>query len=176
MAKKIIQYCYFGETAMENAFVQHYFENSEKNPAEVEYEKMVLENSLYYYDELTKTYLLLDIKNKYNEKQKYFKIPDGSRVNYPTTLTKASLVSGSIFNNITPITKLGIQAIPGTRFRINSNKDWIVIGMTGIYELDLLNTSATIVKLQFDETSLDLIDQNKNAYLIIDILSEQGGI
>jgi hypothetical protein len=30
--------------------------------------------------------------------------------------------------------------------------------MTGIYELDLLNTSATIVKLQFDETSLDLID------------------
>jgi hypothetical protein len=71
---------------------------------------MVLENSLYYYSELDHAYLLVNINknHKYNKNQKYFKIPDGTRVNYPTTLTKASLVSGSIFNNITPITKLGI--------------------------------------------------------------------
>jgi hypothetical protein len=30
--------------------------------------------------------------------------------------------------------------------------------MTGIYELDLTANSATIIKLQFDETSLDIID------------------
>lgn len=170
MAKKIVQYCYFGEDAMEAGYIKYTDPNLESS-----FQSLVAEKALYCFDELTQTYLLLDTTDTYDSKKEYYVVAPKSRINYPTTITKASLISGSIFNNITPIVKLGIQAIPGTRFRVNSNKDWIVIGMTGIYELDLSTSSATIIKLQFDETSLDIIDQNENAYLIIDIMSEIGG-
>lgn len=172
MAKKIVQYCYFGEDALESGYIEYKFSGDESQK-KADFNSKVQEGSLYYLDELTQSYLQLDIENEYNSTLKYFTIAPKSRINYPTTITKASLVSGSIFNNITPIIKLGIQAIPGTRFRVNSNKDWIIIGMTGLYELDLESSSATIIKLQFDETSLDIIDKNENAYLIIDIMSEQ---
>ena len=72
-----------------------------------------------------------------------------------------------------PIVKLGIQSLPGTRFRFNTNLDWIVLGATGLYELDLSNSSGSVIDLKFDKQSIQNINDNKNAYLIIDIMYEE---
>ena len=58
---------------------------------------MVAEKALYCFDELTQTYLLLDTTNTYDSKKEYYVVAPKSRINYPTTITKASLISGSIF-------------------------------------------------------------------------------
>ena len=52
-------------------------------------------------------------------------------------ITKAKLTSGSIFSAYLPITQLGIQTVPGTKFYLNNADNPIIIGATGIYELDL---------------------------------------
>lgn len=97
----------------------------------------------------------------------------GQRQNYPYHLTKEALASGEIFNKFTPIIKLGIQGIPGTKFRLNANLDWIILGATGLYEIDLQNSSGLITSLSFDPSSLELVDNRKNGYLIVDILYEE---
>lgn len=99
---------------------------------------------------------------------------DGSSNNYPGTgvpghPTYRNLISGSAFSNFVPIIQLGIQALPGTKFYLNGSNNPIIIGSTGIYELDLQGLSE-INSLQFDAKSLSLIDNNANAYLIVDII------
>lgn len=94
-------------------------------------------------------------------------------LNYPPTLYSGNLISGSAFANCVPIVKLGIQSLPGVRFRFNTNLEWIVLGATGLYEIDLRESSATIVDLKFDKTSIEVINNNKNAYLIVDIMYEE---
>ena len=95
--------------------------------------------------------------------------------NQPATITKEQLVNGKVFDNPScyPILQLGIQALPGTKFYLNSSIDPVIIGFTGIYELDLEN-QAEIVKLTFNEKSIQAIDNNANGYLIIDVLYEDG--
>ena len=89
-------------------------------------------------------------------------------------VTYNGLVNGSLFfskdNNATQI---GIQALPGTKFYLNDGLQsgyGIVIGRTGIYELDTTNLGMSITNLQFDSTSVDTINTNNNAYLIVDII------
>lgn len=91
--------------------------------------------------------------------------------NYPEGLTYNSLKSGTVFNAVYPIIQLGVQTLPGTRIYINNHTAPIVIGATGIYELDV-NGVSNITDIQFDGASLDLIDANPNAYLIIDYIYE----
>ena len=85
--------------------------------------------------------------------------------------------SGSLFDatkggkKYVPILQLGIQSIPGTQFYLNGGLDPIIIGSTGIYELDL-NGEVEISKLEFDYASLQTIDKMQNGYLIIDIIYE----
>ena len=95
--------------------------------------------------------------------------------NYPLTITKAKLMSGVIFDGYTPIIKLGIQSLPGTKFRLNANQDYIMVGGTGLYELDMTQGSGVITSMNFDEISLINIDENNDAYLLIDILYEEEG-
>lgn len=95
--------------------------------------------------------------------------------NYPVTITKAKLMSGSVFDGYTPIVKLGIQSLPGTKFRLNSNLDYIMVGGTGLYELDMTSGSGTVNTINFDEMSLTNIDENDDAYLLIDILYDTEG-
>ena len=66
--------------------------------------------------------------------------------------------------------KIGIQSLPGTKFYLNSLEDGIILDHTGVYELDLTNTSTTISYLSFDPDSLKRISDINNAVLIIDIL------
>lgn len=95
--------------------------------------------------------------------------------NYPVTITKAKLMSGVIFDDYTPIIKLGIQSLPGTKFRLNANQNYIMIGGVGLYELDMTQGSGVVTSINFDEMSLTNIDENQDAYLLIDILYEKEG-
>ena len=94
--------------------------------------------------------------------------------NEPNGLTAMELYSGSIFANYVPMVQLGIQALPGTKFNLNNNLDPIIIGASGMYELDLADSSALITRLTFEQESLDAINQNPDGYLIIDIITQEG--
>ena len=94
--------------------------------------------------------------------------------NYPSSITKNSLISCSYLINYKPsatsIASLGIQTLPGVKFYLNNSQvDPIIIGPSGIYELGI-DENYEITGLQFDRKSLDLIDANSGAYLIIDIV------
>lgn len=86
------------------------------------------------------------------------------------------LVTGDFLAGYAPIIQLGIQALPGTRFYLNDAIEPIIIGDTGIFELELSGV-IEISKIQFDCVSLDTIAKNKNAILIIDTIyiSQEGG-
>lgn len=99
---------------------------------------------------------------------------NASNKNYPQGISHRNVVSGSVFQPYMPITQLGIQALPGTKFYLNNDKMPIIIGYTGIYELDLEGI-AEITAIQFENTSVDAIDNNENAYLIVDIIYETDG-
>ena len=59
--------------------------------------------------------------------------------------------------------------MPGVIFRLNGSANPIIVGMTGIYELDV-SDGAAITSLQFDTNSLNMIDNSGAGYLIVDIL------
>ena len=69
------------------------------------------------------------------------------------------------------LVKLGIQAPIGTKFVINGQT--LRIGATGIYELDL-NGLSEITALSFDQKSVQAVSLNNNAYLIVDVIYEDG--
>ena len=95
--------------------------------------------------------------------------------NQPASITKEKLINGKVFDEPScyPILQLGIQALPGTKFYLNSSIDPVVVGFTGIYELDLDN-QAEIVKLTFNKESIEAINTNGNGYLIVDVLYDDG--
>lgn len=93
--------------------------------------------------------------------------------NYPNNVTKATLKSGNAFSEFLPIIQLGIQTLPGVIFRLNGANNDIIVGSTGIYELDV-SDGAQITSLAFDQASLDMIDSSGSGYLIVDILYEKG--
>lgn len=92
--------------------------------------------------------------------------------NYPKELKYVNLVSGSAFSNYMPIIQLGIQSLPGTKFYLNGSNNPIIIGQTGIFELDVAGM-AEIKALRFDSKSINSIGTNLNGYLIVDILYER---
>ena len=97
---------------------------------------------------------------------------DNHTNNQPVELNAGQLVNGTVFAKYLPFTQLGIQALPGTRFFLNDNIEGpVIIGSTGIYELELEGISK-INSLKFDSKSLKLIADNPNAFLIIDVIYE----
>ena len=101
-----------------------------------------------------------------------------SELNYPNTgneiIARENLESGDIFKPYFPISQLGIQALPGTKFYLNNNTHSVIVGLTGTYELNL-NGKAEITALQFDNESLNATRLNNNAYIIVDIVYEGEG-
>lgn len=83
-----------------------------------------------------------------------------------------TLESGHLFTNTIPIIQLGIQALPGTRFYLNGSDDPIIIGSTGIYELDF-NGETRITAIRFNPDSLLKIANLDNACLLVDIVYEK---
>lgn len=97
---------------------------------------------------------------------------DASPKNNPIGLKAQDLITGRAFNNYLPIIQLGVQGLPGTRFYVNESGNSIIVGYTGIYELDS-NLVYSIRKLSFDSTSLNLIANSDNGYLLVDIVYEE---
>ena len=102
----------------------------------------------------------------------YGNLSDGK--NNPPDIKKNSLASGSYIitskPNATSIASLGIQTLPGVKFYLNNSQiDPIIIGPSGIYELGI-DENYEITGLQFDRKSIDSINANNGAYLIIDIV------
>ena len=103
---------------------------------------------------------------------------NGATMNYPSSILASGkitpvsylhYVSGEMFANYYPIVQLGVQSLPGTKFYLNESAEPVIIGQTGIYELDLgLNTKIT--KIQFDAVSMRSIRDNQNAFLIVDFI------
>lgn len=96
-----------------------------------------------------------------------------STENYPAGLTASDLTSGTIFQQYTPIVQLGIQCLPGTMCRIGGNENPVIIGSTGIYDINIPDMK--IEGLDFMEESINRLEETSGAYLIIDILYEGSG-
>lgn len=79
--------------------------------------------------------------------------------------------NGNVFKNanVYPILALGIQTLPGTKVYLNGSVDPIIVGSTGIYELDVVD-KAEIINIFFDATSMLAIRDADEGYLIVDIL------
>ena len=109
---------------------------------------------------------------KYVNQIRYY--GDGNDKNYPkNNVSLTTLQSGSIFHNTLPIVQLGIQTLPGMKIYINNHTNPIIVGQTGIYELNVDGISY-ITDLRFDGTTLNIINRNQqNAYLIVDYLYEK---
>ena len=95
---------------------------------------------------------------------------DGSLENEPVSLKKNMLIDGTIFSNYAPISKIGIQTLPGVRFSLNNSNEYIIINNTGIFELDL-EDQIQITSLRFFHESLDLLE-NAGHGLIVDFVYE----
>lgn len=114
---------------------------------------------------------------------RFYSDSEGEPRNEPSGLEYVDLggmeafTTGSLFDGTkggkkyVPILQLGIQTIPGTYFYLNGGLDPIIIGSTGIYELDL-SGEIEISKLEIDYQSLERINNMANGYLIIDIIYE----
>ena len=90
--------------------------------------------------------------------------------NYPKNLAKSQLTQGNIFKDYLPFTYMKIYAPTGTKFFLNGNNNSpILIGTSGIYELDLEGI-AEITSLKFDNTSIENINNNESSYLTIDVI------
>lgn len=86
--------------------------------------------------------------------------------------TAESLKNGTVFKNYMPLVSLGIQTIPGVKFYLNRSTAPIIVGSTGIYEIDA-KYLADINWLAFDQNSIKMVQENPSAYIIVDLLYEE---
>ena len=110
---------------------------------------------------------------KYVNQVRYYGDSAAKTKNSPDNVTYRTLQSGAVFESTMPIVQLGIQTLPGMKFYINEHPNPIIVGQTGIYELNVDGISY-ITKLRFDGQTLSTINNNSNtAYLIIDYIYEK---
>ena len=97
---------------------------------------------------------------------------DGNENNNPNWKWQLYCTANS-FKKYSPITAIGVQTLPGTKIYLNGSITPIIIGNSGIFELDVANTSATINNFRVDQESMKLIRDLQNGYIIIDIVYEE---
>lgn len=102
---------------------------------------------------------------------------DGNGNNYPAGLTAQILTTENVFTmaKCKSIIKLGIQGRANTKFYL-SDKDYfpIVLGETGIYEIDL-EGRGTIDILRFVKDSAFDQYSSTGDVLLVDIIYEEEG-
>lgn len=96
----------------------------------------------------------------------------GNANTYPSDLDDAKLTSGNLFDGIA-ISQLGIQGRPNTCFYLNDSVFPIVLGETGIYELDL-EDRGTITSIAFVNNEA-FKRYSTGDRLLIDIVFEKKG-
>ena len=87
-------------------------------------------------------------------------------------INAVNLQNGTAFVDYMPVKQLGIQSIPGTKFYLNDSGDPIVIGSTGIYEIEL-NSLVEIQRLSFDNESIKTVQSSPTFFIIVDMLCEK---
>lgn len=90
--------------------------------------------------------------------------------------TAVDLISGDTFTSYAAggIEQIGIQAIPGTMFYLNGSPDPIIIGATGIYELDVTDQSS-ITGLRFHRDSIaNIANSDGLLSLLVDLVYREG--
>lgn len=111
---------------------------------------------------------------KYVNQVRYY--GDKHANNYPPNLSYDDMRQGRAFkysNGVgAGIIQLGVQTMPGIKFIINTAATPIVVGSTGIYELNVEGLT-TINSLMFDRESLEKIGKNSSAYIIVDYIYER---
>ena len=101
---------------------------------------------------------------------------DTNSLTYPAGLTRQSLIDGTAFENFYPIVQLGIQAVPGTRFFLNDSKYPVIVGPSGIWEIDA-SAGTAIRQLIIDDGSLILNENAQSTHgIIIDMMYAGEGI
>lgn len=123
---------------------------------------------------------LANVKNKYIKQFRYYGCGDRKSQNYPNfTSAEAylnALTNDTLFTDYGGITKLGIQCRPNTRFYLNKSPYEIVVGETGIYEIDL-EGYGQISSIKFVAEDLRIYDQaGVTDRLLIDIVYEGAGV
>ena len=99
---------------------------------------------------------------------------DGDNRNAPADLTANTLTKNDngLFNSYGNISQIGIQARPNAKFWLNNSRYEIIMGETGIYELDLKNTGF-ITDIKFSSDTIQVYNKADNTdRLIIDIVYE----
>lgn len=83
-----------------------------------------------------------------------------------------SSLSEDLLSNYGAAIKIGVQTLPGVKLYLGNNSlsNGIIIDHTGVYELDLRNTTTSIGSLYFSVESLNRISEIENASLIVDVL------
>lgn len=89
--------------------------------------------------------------------------------NYPFDKWQYYCVDES-FKNYRPIHQFGIQTLPGTKIYLNQSNNPIIIGSTGIFEIDCDNTTAILNSFRIEQKSMEIIDNLANGYLLIDLV------
>lgn len=100
---------------------------------------------------------------------RFFNDKDSQHNSKNTTYQR--LVSGTVFSEVLPILQLGIQALPGTKFYINNSPDPIMVGVNGVFELEM-DGNTQITSLTFAPASLAMISKSATGGLIIDVTYE----
>ncbi len=90
---------------------------------------------------------------------------DEDKRNNPSGLTAKQLTETNIFSGLGAISQLGIQGRPGTVFYLNGQTFPIVLGETGIYEIDL-QEYGQIFSIRFGTEELHNYAPNKDRLLI----------
>ena len=104
------------------------------------------------------------------EQARYYGYNDTER-NQPKNVTMMDFVSGAVFKNKYPIVQLGIQTMSGVKFYINNSIEPIIVGSSGVYDIEL-DGIAEINQLSFDAESMNRIRSESGAYLIVDYIYE----
>lgn len=110
----------------------------------------------------------------YQEFKQIFYSNDESRMNNPSGLRASQLISGEAFSTYMPLSQLGIQAPPGTKFYINGSDVPAIVGFTGMFDIDLTD-GGSILSLKIDSQSMQFIQSNDSAVLIVDMAYWNGG-
>ena len=93
--------------------------------------------------------------------------------NFPANIKAVDISTEDFFKNYYPIHYIKIQGPNSIKFQINSNLNSVMLGPSGIYELDLEGIGR-IHTIRFDANSLKQLISDTENYLIIDIIYDGG--
>ena len=110
--------------------------------------------------------------SRVSKQYRYF--GENQPTNYPEDITRAQLLDGSAFQGETQTTRkkiysLRIQGAPGTKFYINKGKVPALIGLSGVFYIDV-SLGFVIDFLTFDESSIPVTGMLQG--IIIDTIEE----